>query len=208
MKPTVLVGGTRSWKTDGTRDWYYPSSGFSQRLPKYGLIPIVSSEGDPFIWDTQLGGIGFGDGDLTGWAAAGKNLYYWCVPPLCPDQRLPSDTLTVICHSHGLQVVLFACAYGLKVGRLISVASPVRKDMRQTTGLARPRIRSWTHVHSDKSDWWQVMGAMFDGKLGIMRKHPAADRNVFVKNVGHTGLLRDADHFPVWDEILDELPRG
>lgn len=193
----VLVAGTHDWSDDRT-GWYAPGSSFVDLLQSQGITPVFA-DGRPYTWSTALGGVGFGNRDLAGWEAAGINLLAYCVPPLCPSYRIPGDDLLVITHSHGLQVALFAFAHGLK-GRLIDVSGPVRKDMEMITRLALPNIRHWLHIHSDRSDTWQWLGELFDGKLGIVRQHWAADRNDCVPKVGHSDLLRDPAQFRHWIE--------
>jgi len=203
----VLVAGTHSWDPKDP-DWHSPGSPFVQFLMSRGVFPVFGQQTSehggielrPFVWSTDLGGVSFGDGDLRVWLAAGLNLYSYIVPPLCPERRLPVDRTNIIAHSHGLQVVLVACRAGLKINTLISVGSPIRKDMDSTAKAARPNIKTWVHIHSDGSDRWQVFGSLFDGRLGIVRKHPLADINEFVPKVGHTDLLRDPDQFHHWQE--------
>jgi hypothetical protein len=202
---TVLVSGTHDWRNDDTTTrWYMPGSAFVSFLRSNGIEPLFgrNHEGEavPFIWSTNLGGVGFGDGDLLVWASAGWNLYWFCVPPQCPERAVPGDQLNVITHSHGMQVALYAAALGLKIHTLITVTGPPRKDMRDVTAKARPNIKHWLHIHSDNSDWWQVFGTLFDGKVGSGRKHPSADVNVRVDDVGHSGLLRNPTQFAQWQE--------
>jgi hypothetical protein len=199
----ILIAGTHSWNPDGIQpDWFQSGSPFSRFLDQQTNIrPVFGPDGNrPFTWSTDLGGVGFGKGDLRVWEAAGVNLFDYIVPPLAPAVRIPSSDTLLIAHSHGLQVALFALAYGLKVTRLISVGSPIRKDMAETAKRARPNIGEWIHVHSDGSDKWQWFGEMFDGHFGIVREAPLADRNDFVPHVGHSELLRDPQHFHFWKE--------
>lgn len=208
MSRVLLIAGTHSWDGDGRVDWYAPGSPFVRFLIGNGVYPIFGEDVSdyagvrlrPYTWSTRLGGVGFGDGDLAGWRAAGVNLFHYLVPPLCPEKRVrPVDT-NLIVHSHGLQPALFACAEGLKVNTLISVGSPVRKDTEAIARAARKNITRWLHLHSDSSDWWQVFGGFFDGKLGIVRAQPHADDNQKVPKVGHSELLRNPDHFPMWEQ--------
>jgi hypothetical protein len=208
MKRTVLVAGTHDWGIGdppvGGR-WYAPGSPWVEAAQAAGVTPLfgrnVYGDPTPFIWSTDLGGVGFGSGDLKVWVAAGWNLYWFCVPPLCPDRRVPAAELNVVTHSHGLQVALAAAANGLKIDTLLSVAGPVRKDMREVTAQARKNIRYWVHLHSDKSDRWQWFGTLFDGKIGIVREHPSADLNIKVPQVGHSEMLREPARFPLWTEL-------
>lgn len=199
----VLIAGTGAWANDSRVDWYCPTSPFVSYIAAHGIFPIFGKGIDqpcPFVWSTRLGGVGFGNHDLLEWAAAGANLFMYCVPPLCPDRRLlPSET-NIIAHSHGLQVVLYACARGLKVNALVSVGSPIRKDMEATAKAARPNIGRWLHLHSDCSDRWQWLGELFDGHLGIVREHPLADLNDCVPNAGHSSVLERPEYFHLWEE--------
>lgn len=202
----VLIAGTGSWKPGG-QDWHTDGSPFVRFLRAHHVEPVFGRNGRPFTWSTGLGGVGFGDGDHRVWQAAGANLLDYLVPPFCPESRLPPEQTQLIAHSHGLQVALYACAAGLRVQTLISLGSPIREDMRATAEQARPNIARWVHVHSDSSDRWQWFGTLFDGRFGIVRRHPLADRNVGIPKVGHSTLLRDEAAFPRWLEagLLPEL---
>lgn len=203
MQKVVCVAGTHDWSSDETTSrWYRRGSPFVTLLSR-STEPVFTPEGSPFTWSTDLGGVGFGKSDLNVWDAAGQNLFWYCVPPRCPERRIPGAELTIITHSHGLQPVLFACGqYGLKVNRLISVTGPVRGDMEAMARLARPNITLWQHLYA-KRDFWQLVGGLFDGHLGFHQKHPLADENHFVEGTNHSQLLRDADRFThFWESIL------
>lgn len=197
---TVLVSGTHGWRGTNDRSWYSQGSPFVTFLQQQGVDVVFTPEGQPFIWSTDLGGVGFGKDDHAVWSSAGMNLFWYCVPPLCPEKRIPPNELAVITHSHGLQVALYAAAAGLKIRVLIDVSGPVRKDMRSVAKKARPNIYFWDHVHSDASDRWQWIGSMFDGHLGIVRQHPLADVNTMIPHAGHTGTLEQPELFKVWNE--------
>lgn len=197
--PVVLVPGTWGWSDDASAEWYRDGAPFTQFLIANGLRPFEPN-GRPFVWSTRLGGLGFGGGKMATWRAAGINLLDYLVPPLDPAAQLPPSQTRVICHSHGMQVVLFAAAAGLKIDTLISVAGPVRADMRMTTMMARRNIRRWVHLHSDWSDKWQWLGEIGDGVLGIVRAEPLADENDTIPGVGHSRLLRDPTTFHFWKE--------
>lgn len=188
----ILVAGTWNWRADATARWYRPDSPFVAHLAARGVG--VYGGDSPFVWSTDLGGIGLGDGDLVTWKAAGINLLHYCVPPLCPERRIAPEDLNVISHSHGLQVVLAACASGLKVNRFVDVCGPFRHDMGEVAALARPNIGRWTHVHAGVRDRWAWRGGMFDTRNPLKwfhnrRDHPLADRNLEFPDVGHTDLI-------------------
>lgn len=199
LTSVILIAGTNSWRP-GVREWYMPGSPFVAFLQAQGIEPVFGQNGRPFTWSTDLGGVGFGDGDHRVWQAAGVNLIDYVVPPRCPNLRILPAYTNVIAHSHALQVVLYACADGLEVDTLVSVGSPVRADMEDTARWARPRIRRWIHLHSDRSDRWQWLGGLFDGRLGIVRRHPLADQNIAIPSVGHSTILRDPQAFHHWQD--------
>lgn len=189
----ILVAGTNSWHHDNSVDWYHPKHPFTAMLSSSG-VGVVSDGDLPFIWTTDIDGI-FGERkNNIDWAAGGAALSYFT---RMSQVRVPD----IIAHSHGLQVVLYACAeHGLKVNQLISVGSPVRKDLEDLTKKARLSIGHWIHIHSDYTDRWQWLGTLFDGRFGIVREHPYADRNDFVPGVGHSDLLRSPQTYPLWTQ--------
>jgi hypothetical protein len=184
-----------------TQDWYRPCSAWGLYLDTLG-IEVYEPDGRPFLWSTDAGGwqvwrrwgLGHRTGDHWDWQAGGESLFRLIVPPLAPDRRIPPAETVLVSHSHGLQVVLYACAAGLQVDRLIDISGPVRADMRPVMEAALPNIGQWLHVHSDRSDRMQWLGEMGDGALDITRAHPAANMNRALPAAGHSGVLRD----PTW----------
>ena len=71
--------------------------------------------------------------------------------------------------------------------------------------LALPNIAHWEHFYSDKTDKLQWLGEMFDGKIGIVRKHPFADLNNFISGVGHSDVLNKENLFGVWDHTIKKM---
>lgn len=197
----ILVAGTHSWRGRAA-DWYNPSppSPFVTYLASLGVSLLEPDR--PYIWDTNVGGVGFGDDDLLGWKAAGINLFYYVVPPLYPALWLAPRETVVISHSHGLQPTLWAAAEGLRINLLIDVAGPVRKDMLPVAERARPNIGRWVHIHAGRRDWWQVWGGLFDGHLGVVREHPLADLNLPVPAADHGDVLRTPAYFPIIGQAL------
>lgn len=200
MRQVILVPGTHAW--DGQKqDWYSlgsPFHTFMSNMPDHVLVQ------PPYVWSTRLGGVGFGNGDLVGYLAAGVNLFQFCVPPRCPERQIPSRDLVVISHSHGLQPVLYAASQGLKIDLLIDVSGPVRYDLMDVAKAARPNIRRWVHIYGGHKDLWQWFGELFDGHLGIVRKHPLASLNVRVAQADHGAVLRE----PTYHDILRSALEG
>jgi hypothetical protein len=214
----ILVAGTGSYNDDDRVDWYTPTSPFARFLASQSLAPAFEHWRDtsdltrqaPFIWSTSLAGIPLISRKAT-WSAAGTALAYFIA--VTADVR--GAQTAVIAHSHGLQVVLYACAErGIKIAQLISVGSPVRKDMEPIAQRARPLIGHWLHIHSDRSDQWQWFGELFNGHFGIVRAHPLANRNDAVARVGHSQLLRDPACQSYWLDrgwlmpLRDWIPDG
>ena len=203
MTPYLTVAGT--WGLDS--EWYREGSPWS-RMMAGEHFAHVQCDGRPFTWTTRLNGWQFWkSSDDLDWRVAGVNLFAYVVPPIAPDRCVPPEHTHVVSHSHGLQVVLHACALGMKVNTLVDVAGPVRGDMRATARLARPNIRHWVHLYSDNSDRTQLGGQLFDGAFGIVRQHELADQNVPMPKAGHSGVLNDSQWFGVWPPVLDQVRR-
>jgi hypothetical protein len=193
LLPVILVNGTHGMGRKA--DWDNPTSAFVSMLSKYGMG--IANPLRPYVWTTNIDGDSPNDPHWD-WAAAGINLYAYISPPLFPNDRLGQVNTRIVAHSHGLQAVLYAAAAGLKVGSLVSVGSPVRKDMLEIATNARPNINRWLHL-SAEGDWMQVFGEMFDGSFGVRREHPLADKNdKMPRDAGHGGILRDPRYFPLW----------
>jgi hypothetical protein len=196
------IAGTWGWDRGGPTRWWEADSPFTAFMLGNGLQLVAGGE-DPFIWSTDANGATpWNRGKHHDWKAGGLNLRRYCKPgPQGSDEGahyVPYESRNFIAHSHGLQVVLYAAAAGLRIHRLVSVSSPVRKDMAAVAAAARPNIGEWVHLASDRSDAVQWLGELFDGAFGIVREHPLADINVCIKKVGHSRLLEDPTAFPEW----------
>lgn len=181
-------------------DWFCPGHDTYQWLATdMRLQPIT------FIWDGQIGGIGFGKKDLYGWMAAGVQLAHTAAPVVCPEMAIPGSELIVIAHSHFTQVALCAAAAGMKIALLVSVCGPVRADMMDIAKRARPNIQRWVHLHGGRKDRWQIRGSLFDSMnprdwFKVQRTHPLADINRGLSEADHSVYLRD----PAWRWVLRE----
>lgn len=202
------IAGTHGWR--GTHSaagrWWTRDSKFGKYMEGRGFRHLGGDR--PFVWTTDVNGarpwrrwLGLGDPHYD-WEAAGANLALYLRPYRDSDDTYtPIRDRRLIVHSHGLQPVLYACAkYDLKIHRLISVMSPVRKDMLKVAEEAAPNIGAWTHLHTgDLSDRWQLAGQLGDGHFGFSRRHPCATFNIRVRGgVGHSGLIEDPILFSLW----------
>lgn len=206
--PYLPIGGTWSWRGSSRGQWYDQASPWTAFMRASGFDPLCGPDGRGFIWTTDINGANIfsrlfgGREDTVDWQAAGMNLLDWLVPPLAPDRRQRPCETHLVAHSHALQVVLFACADGLKVHNLISVGSPVRADMMAVADRARKNIAYWQHFHSDRSDRMQWLGEFGDGHRGVVRQHPLADLNIPLAGAGHSGILNDPTRFICWRDAL------
>jgi hypothetical protein len=184
------VQGTAGLPKDVTKEWWYRDSPLVKELASVGHELIDPD--DQFVWSTDIDGVFGNDRD---WYAGGKALRYYL-------RTVPLKDRNIICHSHGLQVVLFACADipSLPINSLISVCSPVRKDMEQVAIKARPFIGHWRQIYYDGWDWWQRFGSLFDREFSLRRRHPLADVNTPAKGIHHSDLLKKAKHVPMWSK--------
>lgn len=185
----MLVQGT--WSRDS--DWWKDKPGtFAEavRLAGHTLI-----NGRPFYWDTELGGIGFGNKDMWGWDAAGLHLWDRLNPPLCEACWVDPAELCIISHSHGRQPVKFACHNGLKAAKVVMVSGPVRKDVDEATPRARRNIGKLVCINGGKRDRWQWLGEAFDGHRGIERTDPQADIHETFKDADHSSFLNNPKQF-------------
>lgn len=192
----LAIAGTGSARR--RLDWDHPQSAFSDFLRRQGLMPLIEDERRRYGWDGALDGL---DGLDATWDYYGRALYHYFVPPLgVIAPSIPPAETFIVSHSHGGQLVAMACGrYGLLVEGLITVGMPVRGGrMTEIYAAAALNIKRHLHLHS-KGDWWQVVGALFDGRFGIHREHPHADNQRMPK--GHGDVLRDPALFPLW---LDE----
>jgi hypothetical protein len=87
----------------------------------------------------------------------------------------------------------------MKVNNLISVGSPVRKDMKAIVKLARPNIKFWLHISDTKWDTWSFAGTLTDNWLFHKDlRHPEADINDQVPGIGHSKILYDPSFHHLW----------
>lgn len=201
----IVVPGT--WSRDA--GWHQPGAAWPAFMETQGVTLYRGADGRGPAWSGDMNGRPWrrwiGREDHGDWITGGIALYAWVVPPIAPHCRIAPEDTRIICHSHGLQVVLYACQLGLRVRSLVSIGSPVRADMRAVSVAARRNIGAWLHLHSDWSDRWQWLGAVGDGALGIQRRHPLADLNRALPGVGHSRILTDPKAFGIWPEVVDWL---
>lgn len=187
--PIVLLMGT--W---GLNDGWWREDGEIARLIRGTVrVPVA-----PFRWTGNIGGLldftpsdpadPWTAGSLREWAIEARHLIDFCW------HTWPDVPVSVIAHSHGGNLAALACAYGLKVHHLVTVATPPRKDLAAVYARAKAqRTGAWWHLYGD---WYRdlmiKLGQLGDGALGWRMKIAEADRQIHVPGCGHSDLLEPA----------------
>jgi pimeloyl-ACP methyl ester carboxylesterase len=184
--PVVLLAGTHA-----DEGWWKPGTSFYQAMIAAGLSPVSPVE--PFQWSHDIDGTlldyVFGRAHRD-WMAAGHALSWYAHSQLPPLADGTYQRVSIIAHSHGGQVALYAAYYGLLVDCLVTVGTPVRRDMQRIASQGRGNIRFWAHLYGDGRDFWQVLG----GRT-LNRRMVLADQNIH-EPATHRGLLNPN----VWTE--------
>lgn len=177
-------------------DWFLPDSNLSKFLAEQDCKQVITDPLNMYMWSTKIDGV---KGDDDEWDAAGRALAHYIVPPLAKESLLkPKDTF-LIAHSHGGNVVAYACGkYGLKVSGLVTVGTPVRKELFPIYAAASDNIERHLHLYASWRDYMQILGSLFDGRFGIHREQPYAEKNAKVEGGDHGSILRDTKMFHLW----------
>lgn len=187
MTPWVAVHGTHDDPLS-PRSWACPTGPLPEFFARHGLV----LREPPFLWSGGLDGVPFDRGrDWDGGAAA---LSYYLEPIPYADRRL-------VAHSHGGAVALRAAARGTTLRSLVTVGTPVRKDIREAGRLALERgaIGTWLHIHDARWDWLQRAGMLFDGRLwGATAFELPGMVDCPVPGIGHSKVLCDARAIRLW----------
>jgi pimeloyl-ACP methyl ester carboxylesterase len=189
----IAVAGTHAMNR-GDAEWDNPDSPLTLFLRANGVSPLTVSPLKRYAWSTAIDGLDKTNGT---WDAAGRALAHYIVPPLAEKSLLPPKETFIIAHSHGGNVVAYACGkYGLKVNGLITVATPVRDDLHDLYEAASCNIERHLHLYAGWRDYMQILGSIMDGSWGIHRKMPYAKNKKMPG--GHGNILRDPKLFEYW----------
>lgn len=192
MKKVVLVQGTRGW----SERWWQDRSPFVRFLAQHGIAPARVMR-RPFRWTTAVDGWRFWErwfgsaDDHRDWEACGDALTYFLAGLRYADRN-------VIAHSHGGQGAFYTAARGPRIRVLITVGTPARADMQAIIAAARPNIGTWWHICDRAFDLWGHAGELGDGAVSLDRTFVAADRNITLPRIGHTGVLTNERLFHHW----------
>lgn len=205
--PLLLIHGT--WGR-GDR-WYRPGSPLVVSARAQGLDLLHP---EPFLWSGRIGGLPVlvpddpdnhaDDGGRLEWANEGRHLTYYCAA------LRPGTPVSIISHSHGGNLAAIAIARGdLMIRHLITVSTPVRKDMEPYYREARRRIDAgqghWIHTYGDWwRDIWLKVGELGDGRIGWHSRMPWAHTNLHARGAGHSDVIRDPswfDRLGLWEVL-------
>lgn len=224
MSSYIPIAGTFAWADDTLekvgpeRRWWQYNSNFDHYMGE--CLFTNDNTHDPFTWSTDLNGIQFWrrwpilqkwfkkDKDHRDWMAAGSALTWYV-----EAKKIDLKDRNIIAHSHAYQVIAYACAYhGLKINNLITVSSPIRRDMEPVYTLAKFNINRHLHIYDGGtfSDRVQVYGEFGDGGFFPLRYSSHADFNDPIGNVQHSKVLSNPDDFHYWSDRgwLDFLKTG
>lgn len=215
MPRFVAIGGTWSWSGTSAGQWYDPGSPWSRYAQSRGCVPILNTNGQPFVWSSDANGWQFWRWwfgrrpDYSDWLAGALHLFAWLVPPLSPEHRLRPSETHLVTHSHGLQVALIAAAMGLRINTLIDVCGPVRYDVLDAYGdAARANIGFMFSIRGGRRDRWRPRGGVGDSRLTFTQaRHPLADNEHRLVDVDHSEVLTDPSRFHLWDAWLDIIKK-
>lgn len=183
----ILIPGTfaNTGRDAPQDDWWRPGSPFVLAAKEHGLECLS------LAWSTELDGV---IGPDSGWQKGAKRLY---------NQTWTLQPLTILAHSHGGQLPpLAAVYYGLKIRRLITMATPVRSDIPYKE--ARPNIEHWIHVFGGVRDYVQIIGELAVLEFHVLRRKMAyADENLCFPECDHSEVhtVEAWDRHGMWEKV-------
>lgn len=193
-RPIYYIPVHGTWAIDEDHTAWWKSTGpfalYSKRfnVVQYDKLP-------PFIWSSDISGFRYnlssGFAKHTDWKAGGWSLYYYL-------NQIPLEDRSLICHSHGLQVVLYCLSFGMPIRNLISVCSPIRRDMDPIAEVARLRVQNWLHIY-DNNDTFQFLGQFGDGRFFGSRRSAHATVNESLRDINHTDVLKIGGKMDLWN---------
>lgn len=218
----IPVAGTRGWSDDSSSleqygvnelRWWQDNSFFHRFMQRHGFdLPCPL---DPFVWSTDLNGAAFWrrwsilkglvsrSKDHRDWIAGGAALRWYI-------SYCKVSGVNIIAHSHGLQVAAYAAEQGLLIDKLVSVGSPIRKDMEPIYEGARHNIKKWLHIQDGNNDRIQLAGLFGDGAFSMRRAAKFADHFDTLPNISHSRIVSDPNAFHYWQDLswLEFLKTG
>jgi pimeloyl-ACP methyl ester carboxylesterase len=194
---------TGTWAKNDRWAWS-TSSDFAQMMNRAKCFPLCDEAGTVLgAWSSRLAGLWWQG--IEEWQQEADRL-----APLV--ERMPYRHRNLIAHSHGGQVALLIAARGVELRTLTTVGTPVRSDIpleraKHFTGL-------WQHIYDERIDWMATarrLGGLGDGKISLERRFRIEGvRNYPVEGIGHSKVLRDPKHYPLWERYgwIEAIRKG
>lgn len=179
MVTLITVAGT--WGEKHPDAWFRWGSPWWNEAERRGA---QRANVDKYRWSTAIDGI-FGENES--WRRAGWRLFEYIYA--CHETENEGSRPILVAHSHGGQISTLATSFGAPVRALITVGTPIRRDMEKVYSSSNFQAMpgTWTHIYS-RSDWWQLFGGIGDGSISFRRKMKHAHRNIRAKGMSHADL--------------------
>ena len=205
------VQGTGGWSNDRTRPgwWKYGHELHTYLYDELGIDYHYSA--DPFVWNTDVNGLrtlhllkkilrgGKPTAKHADWISSARGLRFAL-------DRVPLKDRNLVCHSHGGQLAFYAAEQDATtvlrldndeplINFLLTIGTPIRKDMFRVLRLGRKNIKTWYHVQDVDQDWVQWAGSVTLTSLSWVWGRLAwpqdigPDRVITPADIGHSGIL-------------------
>ena len=173
--------------------WCKPGSLFDTYLTRLG---ITRRQAARQFWSRALAGTFFTGSGHRVWQFGGDDLRVYL--DSISSYRLARTIL--IAHSYGGAVLAYALAKRprIRVGAIITVGTPIRRDLDEVWEVARTSTQWHVHLYGTGFGSWM----RWVGQRGrFARRMRWADLNYSVKG-GHSGVLRKAQHIPQFAQAI------
>jgi len=147
------------------------------------------------FWSTALSGTRFCGNNHLAWQFGGEQVNDYLETVDAP--------VLILAHSHGGQVAAYALANGARCDTLITIDTPIRRDMEPVwqAGIWNRR----RHLHLYGTGWGSRMRIF--GQRRFKRQMPWATKNRHIDG-GHSGILTDPRHREQWHEVWAWVTKG
>lgn len=211
MTKSIIVPGTWAF-TDEKRPYYGEDGMFVDFLRAHDYEPVGVGK---TYWTTNADGTLIQriisrqttkQGWHRDWKTGGECLGHFLETIDNPER------LVVFCHSHGLQVALYALSAPTTpaIGALCSIGSPDRADMEGVMVKAKRKIGKWLHMQMGGRDRWKWLGTIGTGSwkdtlgsaIGATKGPNYADRRDQLLELDHSEVLNDPNTFGAWTDTI------
>lgn len=199
VKPIYIIPIHGTWGLFDTKAWWKKGSPFNLFCEENNIFYRFNEDDEPFYYSGDVDGIdwrailtlGLYKDKHTDWLAGSLSFRNYV-------RNIPLEHRNVIIHSHGLQVIAYS---GVALNNIITVGSPIRKDMLNQYKLLKSKCRSWKHIYDNKWDRMAFLGQFGDGRwFGSRNCSIDGVDNCRTKGISHSNILRNEKYFKLWQE--------